>query len=104
MFKASVVLLSGLLLWAAWFVIAYALHGAQCAGGFALYRTSGQIAQIGLWVVSLGVIVLQARFVQRWGVRHDLAPRLMRSARYLQITAIAATVFVGLPVLVLAPC
>lgn len=104
MLKASVTLLSGLLLWAAWFVAAYALHGAQCAGGFAQFRSSGQIAQIALWLMSLGVIVLQARFVQRWGVRHDLSPRLLRSARYLQITAIAATVFVGLPVLVLAPC
>lgn len=101
--KASMALLSGLLLWAVWFTLAYALHGAQCEGALGLGRTGGQIAQIALWLAMLGLIVVQARLVQRWSER-DVSPSLLRSACYLQITAIGATIFVGLPVLVLAPC
>lgn len=102
--KASMALLSGLLLWAAWFTIAYALHGAQCEGAVGLSRSGGQIAQLILWGAMLAIIVLQARWVQGWAARGDVSPRLLRSARYLQITAIASTVFAGLPILVIAPC
>lgn len=102
--KASMALLSGLLLWAAWFTTAYALHGAQCEGALGLSRTSGQIAQLALWAAILALIVLQARWVQGWAERGDVSPRLLRSARYLQLTAIVSTVFMGIPILVLAPC
>lgn len=98
--RATIALLSGLLLWAGWFTFAYAFHGAQCAGAFDISRTTGQIAQIALWLASLGVIVLQAR----WAVRLDVSPGLQRPARVLQVTAIGATLFFGLPILVLAPC
>lgn len=100
MLRASIALLSGLLIWAAWFTFAYAFHGAQCAGGLGLSRGAGQIGQIALWLVSLGLIVVQLR----WAVRQDVSPGLLRSARLLQITAIGSTLFVGLPILVLAPC
>ncbi|WP_439468938.1 hypothetical protein [Blastomonas fulva] len=98
--RMALALLSGLLLWALWFVLAYSLHGAQCAGALGLSRIAGQIAQVGLWLVALGVIALLARRAARLDVSQGLA----RTARYLQITAIGATIFAGLPILVLAPC
>lgn len=98
--RATIALLSGLLLWAGWFTVAYAFHGAQCAGGIGLSRTAGQLAQIALWLASLGVIIVQAR----WAVRLDVSPGLCRTARVLQITAITATLFSGLPILLIAPC
>lgn len=104
MIKASMALLSGLLLWAAWFTLAYALHGAQCEGALGLTRTGGQMAQLALWGAMLAAIVAQARWVQCWAARGDVSGRLLRSARYLQFAAIGSTVFVGLPILVLAPC
>lgn len=102
--RASIALLSGLLLWAAWFTLAYAFHGAQCAGSVPLTRTAGQITQIAIWAAAVGVIIVQKRLVERWNSKQDMAPGLLRSARYLQLTAVGATIFVGLPILVLAPC
>jgi hypothetical protein len=102
--RASMALLSGLLLWAVWFTLAYALHGAQCEGALGLTRIGGQIAQLALWGAMIAVIVVQGRFVQGWAAQGNVSHRLLRSARYLQLTAIGSTVFVGLPILVLAPC
>lgn len=104
MIKVALALLSGLLLWAVWFTIAYAMQGAQCEGALGLSHRGGQIAQLALWGTMLAIIVLQARMVHGWAERGDVSPRLLRSARYLQFTAIVSTVFVGLPILVLAPC
>lgn len=98
--RATMALLSGLLLWAAWFALAYALHGAQCAGSTGLSQTGGQIAQVVLLLITLAVIILQARRV----LRVSTPVGLRRTARYLQVTAIVATAFVGVPIFVLAPC
>ncbi|WP_040370386.1 hypothetical protein [Blastomonas sp. AAP53] len=100
LFRVTLALLSGLLLWAAWFALAYALHGAQCAGSTGLSQTGGQIAQVALLLATLVIIILQAR----WVTQPQTASGLHRTARYLQVTAIVATAFVGVPIFVLAPC
>lgn len=103
MTKPALALLSGLLAWAVWFSLAYGLHGAQCSGTIPLSRSGGQMAQIALWLGTLGATTLLARIALTWATADTLG-RLRMTARYLQLTGLVATAFVGLPLLVLQPC
>lgn len=103
MMRPALALLSGLLVWAIWFSLAYGLHGAQCAGSIALSRSGGQIVQIGLWFASLAAIALLVRAAIARAAA-DITTSLRSTARYLQFAGLGATAFVGLPMLVLQPC
>ena len=107
MSRIALLLLSSLAIWAAWFVLAYALHGTQCSGAWAASRAAGQGAQVALWIGALAC----AGGLEGW-LRRSVEPDagegvdapLLRGARVARGLGVVASVFVGLPVLVLAPC
>lgn len=104
MLYLSMALLSGLLLWAGWFALAYALHGAQCEGAVALMRGEDRVAQIAVWSAAFAATLVQSRWIMRMAKERDLPAQLLKTSRYLQFTAIGAILFMGIPLVMLAPC
>lgn len=99
------VMLLPLAVWALWFTAAYSLHGTQCSDAWAMGRGAGQLLQVGCWLLALAAIA-----VMEWRLRRfapNAAPAnatLLRGAAVARGLGVLATLFVGLPVLVLAPC
>lgn len=103
MSRLALLLLGALALWAGWFVVAYALHGTQCSGAWPLARGAGQGLQVGLWLLALAAAAALEWRLRR-GAEAGVDDRLVRGGRVARGLGIVASVFVGLPVLVLAPC
>lgn len=101
--RMALLALGSLLVWAAWFMAAYGLHGVQCAvGAPGMTGAQGQAWQIALWLIAVGMcagLIRQAR-------RHDFAGNavLARAALWLNIIGGIAVAFTGAAVLLIAPC
>lgn len=95
--------LGSLLVWAAWFMAAYGLHGVQCAGGApGMEGTQGQALQIGLWLIAVGVCA-----ALNWQARRndfDGNAVFARTAIWLNAIGGVSVVFTGAAVLLIAPC
>lgn len=95
--------LGSLLVWAAWFIVAYGLHGVQCSVDAPILAGGrGQAWQIALWLIAIGVcagLFFQAR-------RDDFAGNtvLARAAVWLNLIGGISVVFTGAAVLFIAPC
>lgn len=101
MIGALVRTMGGFGVWALWFVMAYGLHGAQCAGAFTWPRMAGQALQIALW---FGAAALVGWFA--W-LSRDHSPdgaALATVALWSNRIALAAMIFTGAGLFLIAPC
>ena len=93
---------SGLGVWAGWFLVAYGLHGFQCAGPVEVSRQAGQWVQIALWA---GALILCGGITWVAATRRVVAPEgLVNGAFWLNLLAFVAVVFTGAAVIYVAPC
>lgn len=93
--------MGGLGVWALWFVTAYGLHGAQCAGAFGWPLAAGQALQIAFWLGAAALIGWLA-----WQSRNH-APdgiALATVALWSNRIALAAMIFTGAGLFLIAPC
>jgi hypothetical protein len=93
--------MGGLGVWALWFVTAYGLHGAQCAGAFSWPLAAGRVLQIALW---LGAAALVGWFTWRSRDPASGDAALGTVARWSNRIALAAMIFTGAGVLLISPC
>lgn len=102
--------LAGPLLWAAWFVIAYGLHGSACTQLPAVANESyglHQWLQAGVWLLALvsSLIVLRRAQTRARQLGHaDGQHRVGVVVRLGAWIGLLAIVFNGLPVVFIAPC
>jgi hypothetical protein len=97
-------LLAGFGLWSLAFGLLYGAHGAICATGM-LGETGARAVLIGLWVAVIAALAALVPWLLRRlrAASHEL--RFVRLASLtLTITALGATVWIGLPTLALRLC
>lgn len=101
--RAWLLALGSLLVWAAWFMTAYGLHGAQCAmGARSLAGIQGQAWQIALWLIAVGLCAGLIRQARRGDFGGNAV--LARAAVWLNIIGGISVVFTGAAVLLIPPC
>jgi uncharacterized membrane protein len=93
---------ASLSVWGGWFLLAYGLHGFQCAGPVDVPRQAGQWLQIVLW---LGAIVMCGGLVWLSATRGVRSPAgLAVPAFWLNVIGLVSVIITGVAVLYVAPC
>lgn len=98
--------LGGPTLWAAWFVLAYGLHGYGCSRFAAVANTAfgtHQWLQVAAWLGTLMLHVVLVRLA-RTRARDSEATRGRHLALQGNVIGLASTLFTGVPVLLIPPC
>jgi hypothetical protein len=117
--RSLVGVITPMILWAAWFVLVYALTGVGCEGGWNT-RTFAGINHLSLWMLASTVAAVALMTWCAWrgwvgwrddglddGCGREVAQRrrfLGMVMLVLSLLAIAGTLMIALPILLLDPC
>lgn len=108
--RAMVGLIAGYLVWSLCFVVLYSLLSVGCEAGWHHYRLLGINLLSWLLVLAWLLHVAAAAWLV-WRVKSSDPEQLERNGRFmrrvtllLHVTALAGTIWIGIPVLGLPPC
>ncbi|MDF2096939.1 hypothetical protein [Aquibaculum arenosum] len=107
--RALLGLIAGYLIWASCFVSLYTLQSVGCAlaldlpaGPFGLNATT--LVLVIIWLLHLAGLALLIHRTHRSHPENEHASFMRRVSLILHFSALAATLWVGFPVLFLPPC
>jgi len=88
--------------WGGWFLVAYGLHGFQCAGPVEVSRQAGQWVQLALWVAALAVCGVLVWVTAKW--RAQSSDILAATGFWLNLLGFVAVIFTGAAIIYVPPC
>lgn len=107
--RALVTLIAGFLVWSSCFVALYGLLSLGCrlpaglrAGPFGLDLVTP--ALVAVWLLHLAAVVMLIRGTRRRRPDGEHGAFVRRLSLFLHLSAFAATLWIGFPLLLLPPC